>query len=67
MFGHREGDEINFWNLTLLPRDCLSIGYFLASIAIACRGQFVVHLGGCSLGDIAGFYLLREAGGKLPP
>ena len=60
LFGRREGDEINFWNETLLPRDCLSIGYFLAVVATTYRKDFTVHLGGCSLGDIGTKILMQS-------
>ena len=37
--------------ITLLSQDCLSIGYFLAFIAMSYKEKFRVDLGGCSLGD----------------
>ena len=45
------GFEISFWDLSLLPRDCLSVGYFLAFITVSYKGTFTVDLVSCSLGD----------------
>ena len=41
------GSELNFGSLSSLPQDCLSIGYFLASIAVSCKGNFTIDLGAC--------------------
>ena len=47
------GIELNLSGVSLLPQDCFSIGYFLASIAISYhKGKFTVDLGACSIGNI---------------
>ena len=43
--------DLDFSDKSLLPQDCLSIGYFLAFIAVSYKGKFTVHLTSCSLGD----------------
>ena len=45
------GSELELSYVMLLSQDCLSIGYFLASIAVSYKGEFNVNLVGCSLGD----------------
>ena len=45
---------------SLLPRDCLSIGYFLASIAVSCKEKFLVSLNVCSLGDVGTKILMQS-------
>ena len=52
--------ELNFSYISLLPHDCLSIGYFLASIAISYKGRFSVYLRECSLRD-AGIKILMQS------
>jgi Ran GTPase-activating protein (RanGAP) involved in mRNA processing and transport len=47
-------------NMSLLPQDFLSIGYFLGSIAICCKGKFSVNLGSCSLSD-TGIKILMQS------
>ena len=41
--------ELYLPGMSLIPQDCLSIGYFLASIAISYKGRFSVVLRYCSL------------------
>ena len=45
------GWELILNNMSLLPQDCLSIGYFLASIAVNYKRKFQVETGYCTLGD----------------
>ena len=52
--------EVNLLQQTLELRDCLSIGYFLASIAVSYNGEFRVDFGGCYLGD-AGIKFLMQS------
>jgi hypothetical protein len=52
--------EIGLYNISLLPRDCLSIGYFMASIAVSYNGRFRISLGSCSLED-AGTKILMQS------
>ena len=51
---------MNLLQQTLELRDCLSIGYFLASIAVSYNGEFRVDFGGCYLGD-AGIKFLMQS------
>ena len=37
--------------VSLLPQDCLSIGYFLGSITVSVEGELKVNLAGCFLRD----------------
>ena len=41
---HGSESELFLAGMSLLPHDCLSIGYFLASIAISYKGRFSVDL-----------------------
>ena len=59
--------ELNLFSLSLLPQDCLSIGYFLASIAVRYKGEFNVNLGGCSLGDTGVKILMQSLCRRLDP
>ena len=52
--------EIVLYNILLLPRDCLSIGYFMASIAVSYNGRFRVSLGSCSLEDTGTKILMQS-------
>ena len=52
--------ELDLHSVSLLPQDCLSIGYFLASIAVSYKGKFTVYLHSCSLGD-AGIKILTQS------
>ena len=45
-------NELYINDISLFSHDCLSIGYFLASIAVTYKGEFAVDLGGCRLGDM---------------
>ena len=59
--GERCRDKIFYLSfVSLLPQDCLSIGYFLASIAIGYEGRFSGYLWGCSLSD-AGIKILMQS------
>ena len=51
--------ELNV-GISLLPQDYLSIGYFLASIAISYKGRFSVNLSTCSLRD-TGIKILMQS------
>ena len=52
---------------SLLPRDCLSIGYFLAFIAVSCKEKFLVSLNVCSLGDVGTKILMQSLCRSLDP
>ena len=52
--------EMVLYNVSLLPRDCLSIGYFMASIAISFSGRFRISLGSCSLEDTGTKILMQS-------
>ena len=54
-------------SMSLLPQDCLSIGYFLASIAISYKGRFSVYLGSCSLSDTGIKILMQSLCRSLDP
>ncbi len=43
--------ELDLHSMSLFPQDCLSIGYFLASIAISYKGRFSADLKFCCLND----------------
>ena len=58
LLGH--GNNLYLWSKSLLPIDCLSIGYFLASIAVGYKGKFRASLEACSLGD-AGTKILVQS------
>ena len=53
--------------LPLLPRDCLSIGYFLASVVVSCKGKFEVSLFGCYLEDVCTKILMQSLCRSLDP
>ena len=59
--------ELNLYDLSLLPRDCLSIGYFMASIAVTFKGRFGVSLGNCSLEDTGTKILVQSFCRHLVP
>ena len=59
--------ELSFHNISLLPRDCLSIGYFLASIAVSYNGEFRVWLGNCSLRNTGTKILMQSLCRSLDP
>ena len=61
------GFELNIGGKSLLPRDCLSIGYFLASIAVSYQGEFRVWLGSCSLGDAGTKIIMQSLCRSLDP
>ena len=52
---------------SLLPQDCLSIGYFLAFIAVGYKGRFTVKLHSCSLGDTGIKILMQSLCRNLDP
>ena len=52
---------------SLLPQDCLSIGYFLASIAISYQGRFSVNLSYHSLSDTSIKILMQSLCRSLNP
>ena len=45
------GFELDLYSVSLLPQECVSIGYFLASIAVSYEGNFSVALGSGFSGD----------------
>ena len=59
--------DLNLWCAYLLPRDCLSIGYFLASIAVSYKGEFRVYLRVCCLGDAGTKILMQSLCRSLDP
>ena len=60
--------ELYLLGMSLLPQDCLSIGYFLASIAISYKGRFSVCLGGpYSLSDTSVKILMQSLCRSLDP
>ena len=61
------GAELDLSAVSLLPRDCLSIGYFLASIAVSFKGELRVNLGRCSLGDTGIKILMQSLCKSLNP
>ena len=60
-------EELNVSGMSLLPQDCLSIGYFLASIAISYKGRFLVSLWSCSLSDTGIKILMQSLCRSLDP
>ena len=65
LFG--DGYDLYLFGKSLLPRDCLSIGYFLASIAVSYKGEFKVVLASCSLGDAGTKILMQSLCRNLDP
>ena len=61
------GFAVSLEGLTLSPQDCLSIGYFLASIAVSFKGKFKVDLDSCSLGDTGVKILMQSLCRSLDP
>ena len=61
------GIELDLRGVSLLPQDCLSIGYFLASIAVSYKGEFKVSLLSCSLGDVGIKILMQSLCRSLDP
>ena len=59
--------ELRLNGVSLLPQDCLSIGYFLASIAVSYKGKFTIHLSYCSLGDTGIKILMQSLLRSLDP
>ena len=64
---NKSGIELFLGCTSLLPQDCLSIGYVLASIAVSYKGKFEVYLGGCSLGDTSIKILMESLCRSLDP
>ena len=62
-----EAFEFILSTVSLLPQDCLSIGYFLASIAVSYKGEFKVNLISCSLGDVGIKILMQSLCRSLDP
>ena len=46
-------NELDLWNTSLTPVDCLALGYFLSTVSLATSSakEFTVYLSNCSLGD----------------
>ena len=59
--------ELDLTWQSLLPRDCLSIGYFLASIAVRCKENLTASLTLCSLGDTGTKILMQSLCRNLDP
>ena len=59
--------DLTLYSMPLLPQDCLSIGYFLACIAISYNGRFSVNLNSCSLGDTGIKILMQSLSRSLDP
>ena len=59
--------ELDLHFMSLLPQDCLSIGYFVASIAISYKGRFSVDLSLCSLSDTGIKILMQSFCRSLDP
>ena len=59
--------ELILLGTSLLPHDCLSIGYFLASIAISYKGRFSVNLSYCTLSDTSIKILMQSLCRSLDP
>ena len=60
-------NELNIHDLSLFPQHCLSIGYFLASIATSYKGRFPVNLNSCSLHDTGVKILMQSLCRSLDP
>ena len=61
------GSGFDLSGVSLLPQDCLSIGYFLASIAVSYKGELIVYLISCSLGDVGIKILVQSLCRSLDP
>ena len=59
--------ELSLFGVSLVPQDCLSIGYFLAFIAIRYNGRFSVDLWCCSISDTGIKILMRSLCRSLDP
>ena len=59
--------ELFLFLTSLLPQDCLSIGYFLGSIAISYKGRFSVTLDNCFLRDTGIKILMQSLFRSLDP
>ena len=53
--------------MSLLPQDCFSIGYFLASVAISFKGKFSVDLKFCCLSDTGIKILMQNLCRNMDP
>ena len=60
-------NHLCFSKISFLPQDYLSIGYFLASIAVSYKGEFRVCLADCSLGDTGIKILTQSLCSSLDP
>ena len=73
--GVQLSDKLTFWSvseldlhsMSLLPQDCFSIGYFLASIAISFKGKFSVDLKFCCLSDTGIKILMQNLCRNMDP
>ena len=61
------GFELDLHDVSLLPQDCLSIGYFMAFIAVSCKREFRVNLESCSLGDTGIKIIMQSLCRSLDP
>jgi hypothetical protein len=59
--------ELSLHDISLLPQDFLSIGYFVASIATRYKGLFSVNLCVCSLSDTGIRFLMQSLCRSLDP
>ena len=61
------GSELKLIGVSLLPQDCLSFGYFLASIAVSYKGEFKVNIAVCYLRDVGIKILMQSLCRSLDP
>ena len=59
--------ELDLVGISLLPQDCLSIGYFLVSIAVNYSGKFRVNLAFSSIEDTGTKILMQSLCRSLDP
>ena len=59
--------ELDLHSMSLLPQDCFSIGYFLASVAISFKGKFSVDLKFCCLSDTGIKILMQNLCRNMDP
>ena len=64
---HGTDVKLDLISMSLSSQDCLSIGYFLASIAVSCIGNIIVSLGSCSLKDTGVKILMQSLCRSLNP
>ena len=62
-------NELNLWNTSLTPVDCLAIGYFISIVSLTTTKvkEFTVKLSSCSLGDAGIKSLMRSISRQINP